>query len=52
MTTGEGVAISVGVTVVLFAVGEVMRPKGARVFNKGKNGETDLLFDPLSVPKK
>lgn len=46
------IATAAVVALVVVAVTDFTRPKGARMFNRGKNGEDVLAFDPTSAAKK
>lgn len=50
VTVGEVIVIALATTVAVQVAGEFTRPRGARMFNRGKNKESALLFDPASVP--
>lgn len=52
MSTTEAVVIAVGVSVLVAVALEATRPKGARIFSRGPNGEDTLLWDPKSATKK
>lgn len=51
MSHGEGLLITAAIAVAVVVVLDFTRPKASRIFAKGPNGETDLLWDPKTAMK-
>jgi len=39
-----------GVALAVIVISDMLRPKGARLMDKGAKNENKLLFDPASAP--